>query len=317
MAGILPAPVLAWLRCFHAAARQHSFTRAASELNITQGAVSQQVKQLEQWLGWPLFLRTPRGLVPTPEGARLATAACQAFDALGDVVAQLRQSPHRRALVLSCAPSFAMTWLTPRLGRFFRAHMDIDLHIQGDLGVLDAPRMHRARIDAAIRFDPGYEGGLHACEFLQEWLLPVASPAYLEAHPQLRSIAGLRADMLLHDSVPWDGAGEYDEWRDWLRQAEVSLPDISPGQRFNLSQLAINAALAGQGVALGRTALVLEDILAGRLVDLFGMPIRSAAHYRFVHADGQPEAKALESWLVDEGRIFAEQRYRGLGIATA
>ncbi|HEY9132422.1 MAG TPA: LysR family transcriptional regulator [Dyella sp.] len=314
---MLSAPVLAWLRCFHVAARQRSFTRAAGELHITQGAVSQQVKQLERWLGWPLFLRTPRGLVLTPEGTRLAVAACQAFETLGDVVAQLRQPVHRRALVLSCAPSFAMTWLTPRLGGFFRAHKDIDLHIQGDLGVLDVPRMHRARIDVAIRFDTGYAGSLHSCEFLQEWLLPVASPEYLAAHPRLRSIEGLRADMLLHDSVPWDGAGEYDEWHDWLRHAGVSLPDVSPGQRFNLSQLAVNAALAGQGVALGRTALVLEDVLAGRLVDLFGMPVRSSAGYRFVYLPGQPEAKALESWLVDEGRIFADRRCRALGIVTA
>src|SRR5574337_2236885 len=117
--------LLAWLSCFEAAARHGSFPRAAAELCSTQGAVSQQVKQLETWLGRPLFVRTPRTLMPTPEGKWLAVVLRESFGAIEDALSQMRLVGDAPVATLSCSPSFAMQWLTPRLGEFFREHPDV------------------------------------------------------------------------------------------------------------------------------------------------------------------------------------------------
>lgn len=315
MANTLSASLLGWLRCFEAAARHCNFTQAAAELCVTQGAVSQQVKQLEQWLDRPLFLRTPRALVLTPEGERLRFVLRESFQAIEGTLTQLRRPRDKQPIALSCSPSFAMVWLTPRLGGFFRQHPDIGLRVYGEFHALDRSRMMRDGIEAAVRFDPGGYPDLKAHQFLEEWLIPVASPAYVEAHPELRAPDGLRGSMLLHDVTPWDGAGEFDEWQCWLRHAGVDLRDASDGQRFNLSQLAINAALAGQGVAMGRSALILEDLESGRLVDLWGIHAPSHASYHFVCAHGQTAQVAeVEAWLVAEGAAFDAARRRVLGI---
>lgn len=315
MTNSLSASVLGWLRCFEAAARRCNFTQAAAELCVTQGAVSQQVKQLEQWLGRPLFLRTPRALVLTPEGERLRLVLRESFQAIESTLTQLRKPWDKQPIALSCSPSFAMVWLTPRLGNFLRQHPDIGLRVYGEFHALDRSRMMRDGTEAAVRFDPGGYGDLKARLFLKEWLIPVASPAYLAAHPGLRSPDGLRARMLLHDASPWDGAGELDEWKCWLRHAGVTLPDVSDGQRFNLSQLAVNAALCGQGVAIGRSALVLEEIESGRLVDLWGIHAPSEASYHFVCAHGQtPQVAEVEAWLAAEGAAFDDARRRVLGV---
>ncbi len=309
---------MVWLRSFEAAARHASFTRAAAELCVTQGAVSQQVKQLETALGRALFLRGARALALTPEGERLQAVVHDAFRAIDATLAQLRRPGDApRTVVLSCSPSFAMGWLTPRLGDFFREHPGIDLKVQGEFHGLDQARMAREGIDAAVRFDLGRYGSLPARRILDEWLLPVASPAFLAAHPRLRTPADLRPAWLLHDASPWDGAGEFEEWRFWLDRAGADLPDLSAGRRFNLSQLALAAAASGQGIALGRAALVLDDLAAGRLVDLFGLRVASAASYFLVTpavpsassdtAEGGPVA-AVAAWLQRQGAAFAAAR---------
>lgn len=316
MARVLSSSVLGWLRCFEAAARHCNFTQAADELCVTQGAVSQQVKHLEQWLGRPLFLRTPRALVLTPEGERLRFVLRESFEAIEGTLSQLRRRGESGPVSLSCSPSFAMRWLTPRMGDFFRDHPDIGLRVYGEFHALDRTRMVRDGIEAAVRFDPGAYSDVHARLFLDEWLLPVASPSFVAAHPEIRTPADLRGAHLLHDVSPWDGAGEFEEWRAWLAQAGATVPDLEQGQRFNLSQLAVGAALAGQGIAMGRTALVLEDLAAGRLVDLFGLALPSDAAYYFVSAHGQsPQVAKIEAWLVAEGARFHAERAAWLGNA--
>lgn len=282
MTTTLSSSLLAWLRCFEAAARHHSFTRAAEELCVTQGAVSQQVKQLEQWLGRPLFVRTPRALTPTPEGERLRLVLRESFEAIAGALSQLRRRGEAGPVSLSCSPSFAMRWLTPRMGSFFRDHADIGLRVQGEFQALDRGRMLREGIDAAVRFDPGAYRDVHARRFLDEWLLPVASPAFVAAHPELRCPADLRGELLLHDASPWDGAGEFDEWGAWLEagrrhgagpDAWPALQPVAAGDR---------RGAGGAGCRDGRTALVLEDLEEGRLVDLFGLHLPSqAAYYSF------------------------------------
>jgi DNA-binding transcriptional LysR family regulator len=305
----LSSSLLAWLRCFDAAARHGSFTRAAEELCITQGAVSQQVKQLEEWLKRPLFLRSPRALVLTPEGKWLGMVLRESFEAIEITLGQLRKRDQRGPITLSCSPSFAMRWLTPRLSDFFQQHPDVGLRVYGEFHALDRTRMVRDGVEAAVRFDPGGYSDLKMTQFLDEWLLPVASPAFVAAHPEIRAPGDLRAAMLLHDASPWDGADEFAEWRRWLEHAGVTLPDLREGQHFNLSQLAISAALAGQGIAMGRSALVLDDIQAGRLIDLFGICVPSNAAYSFVSTyDHSPQSALVEAWLVKEGARFRALR---------
>lgn len=295
-----------------------SFTKAAAELCVTQGAVSQQVKQLEGWLQRPLFLRSPRALVLTPEGQWLASVLRESFQAIEGTLAQLRVKPSAGPLALSCAPSFAMGWLTPRLGDFYRSHPEIGLRVIGEFHALDRDRMARDEVAAALRYDLGQYQDLLATEILDEWLLPVASPAFLAANPQLRSPADLRPELLLHDSSAWAGAGPYEEWEHWLRHAGVRLEGFEQGHHFNLSQLAQGAALAGQGIAMGRAALVLEELVAGRLVAPFGLPLRSRAAYHFVSPmQRTARTEAVLSWLAAQAAQFRVQRDEVLQAVVA
>ena len=278
----LSPSLLAWLRSFDAAARHGSFTKAAAELCITQGAVSQQVKQLEDWLRRPLFLRTPRALVPTPEGKWLAVVLRESFDAIESTLAQMRQPAEAATATLSCSPSFAMSWLTPRLGDFFRQHPHTGLRVFGEFHTLDRTRMVRDGVEAAVRFDLGGYRDLNATVFLDEWLIPVASPEFLARHSPITTPEDLHGDWLLHDGSAWDGADTYEEWQHWFAQRGATPPPWAGGQQFNLSQLALGAALAGQGIAMGRAALVLQDVKAGRLVPLLGRSVPSRAAYSFV-----------------------------------
>jgi len=305
----LSPSLLAWLRCFDAAARHGSFTRAAAELCITQGAVSQQVKQLEQWLGRPLFLRTPRALLATPEGQWLAVVLRESFEAIEGTLTQMRRPGETPVATLSCSPSFAMQWLTPRMGEFFRMHPDIGLRVFGEFHRLDRTRMVQGGIEAAVRFDLGGYTDLQATQFLDEWLLPVASPGFMAAHPGLQDPAQLQGDWLLHDSTAWEGAGAHEEWAHWLSGVGAPLPTWGGGPQFNLSQLALSAALAGRGIAMGRAALVLEDLTAGRLVPVFPHCVQSRAAYSFVTLPRPDPAMArVGEWLVQEGQRFAAQR---------
>ncbi|MBS0450015.1 MAG: LysR family transcriptional regulator [Proteobacteria bacterium] len=300
---------MVWLRSFDAAARHANFTHAAAELCVTQGAVSQQVKQLEAALHRPLFVRNGRTLALTPAGERLYAVVNDAFRSIDATLAQLRRTLDPQVVVLSCSPSFAMGWLTPRLGSFFREHPEIDLKVHGEFQGLDRARLLHASIDAAVRFDLGNYGDLEARKFLDEWLLPVASPSFVAAHPELRDPSDLRPEWLLHDTSPWDGADEFEEWEFWLEQADVHLPDLFLGHQFNLSQLAQAAAVAGQGVAMGRAALVLDDLIAGRLVDLFGMRMASKASYFFVTPiETNATVALIEHWLQVEAQAFLKAR---------
>lgn len=325
MASTLNPSLLSWLRCFDAAARARSFTQAAATLCVTQGAVSQQVKQLEQWLRRPLFLRSPRALVLTPEGLHLHGVLRESFDALEAALLQLRAPAAGAPLTLSCAPSFAMGWLTPRLGDFFRQHPGVELRVVGEFEVLDRARMAQRGLAAAVRYDRGDYADLQDHRFLDEWLLPVASPAWLAAHGGAPTLARLSPEQLLHDDQAWAGADPHEEWQQWLRAAlPAGVPsplaqNLHLGRHFNLTQLALAAALAGQGVAMGRAALVVDDLAAGRLVAPFRLgqgqtALRGQAAYRLVApVDAGDAVHAVRTWLGGQAQVFVRQRDATLG----
>jgi DNA-binding transcriptional LysR family regulator len=305
----LSPSLLAWLRCFDAAARCGSFTRAAALLHVSQGAVSQQVKKLEEWVGRPLLLRTAEGLVLTPEGERLQPVTRQALGSLEVAVHQLRAGGAEAPLNLSCSPSFAMLWLTLRLGDFHRTHPELALRVVGEFGRIDRERMARDGIAGAVRFEPP-QAGAEGVPLFDEWLVPVATPAFVAAHPEVQDAHALEPRHLLHAADPSEEGQPTDEWARWLAHAGTAMPaaQLRQGTQFNLSQLAVQAALGGQGIAMGLVALVLGYLLQGRLVAPLRLRVPAGSAYRFLVSPSHPQAAVVRAWLLEQAGRFGQQR---------
>lgn len=273
----LPWPAL---RAFEAASRHGSFKDAARELGLTPTAISHQVKRLETHLGLALFLRLHRALQLTPAGEVLAKEAQDAFLRLEQTLDTLRlqgRAAGPASLTVSVVPSFATKWLAPRLHGFQAAHPRIGLRIAADETLVD---LRRDRVvDVALRYGPGpYGAGLHAERLWQAGkIVAVAAPA-LARDKALRTPAGLARQMLIRTASPAaragaKQAGSHADWPAWLAAAGVPLDKAMrqalDGPVFSASQLAIEAAMAGRGIALAPAVLVDRDIAAGRLVRLF------------------------------------------------
>ncbi len=288
-------PPLNALRAFEAAARHLSFTKAAEELNVTQAAISHQVKALEQHLGLKLFRRLNRALLLTEQGQVCLGTAREAFDRIAETAERLRSNDARGTLTVSLLPSFAAKWLVPRLGRFRQAHPDIDVRVAPDERLVD---FARDDVDVGIRYGDGRYPGLHTVRLLEEEVFPVCSPALgTEGHP-LRTPADLAHHTLLHDEG-------HDGWRTWLLAA--SLPEIEPtrGPIFTDSSNLVQAAVEGQGVALARGALAAADLAAERLTRPFALSLPAAYAYYIVCPKATadtPKVKAFTTWLLDEAQ---------------
>ena len=286
-------PPLNALRAFEAAARHLSFTRAAEELNVTQAAVSHQVKALEEHLGRKLFRRLNRALLLTEEGQVCLGTAREAFDRIAATAERLRASDARGTLTVSLLPSFAAKWLVPRLGRFRLAHPDIDVRVAPDERLVD---FARDDVDLGIRYGDGRYPGLYTVRLLEEEVFPVCSPNLeTEDHP-IRAPADLARHTLLHDEG-------HDGWRTWLLAA--GLPDIDPtrGPIFTDSSNLVQAAVEGQGVALARGALAAADLAAERLTRPFALSLHAAYAYYIVCPKATaetPKVKAFSTWLLAE-----------------
>lgn len=292
----LTSPTLASLRFFAAAARHLSFKRAAIELHVTQGAVSQQIKHLEQALGCALFHRLPRQIALTDEGRRFASVVERA---LADITQEAQAIAAARAPVeirLRTGPSFALRWLVPRLGTFFARHPGIRLFVTGAYGYLDPA--HRD-FDLAIEMSRDKFPSLRTEVLMEETLAPVCSPEYLRRHAFLKRPRDLVRCTLLHDGHAWVGAPEDAEWRHWLDAVGGKDIDSTQGQFFSLANMAIEAALAHQGIAMGRGALVRDLLEAGRLVMPFRQRVPSPRRYCLVYPAelaGRPHMKAVIAW---------------------
>jgi len=276
-------PPLNALRAFEAAARHMNFSRAADELAVTPGAVSQQIQNLEDYIGGPLFKRTPKGLLLTDAAQTALPALREAFDRLAEAASLLTAVEEGRRLTVSVAPSFAAKWLMPRLGRFEAAHPEIEVWVNTGLELVD---FASGEIDLAIRYGSGRYPGLEVTHLLSETVSPVASPALLEQHP-LAKLADLGDLTLLHDGSP-DADESCPDWAMWLAARGVKGVDGSRGPRFNQSSLVIEAAVNGRGVALAKQTLAQADIDAGRLVQ----PFEDATAVDFAYFIVHPKAKA-------------------------
>lgn len=293
-------PPLDLVRGFEAAARRLSFTLAAQELFVTQSAVSRQVQALEEFLGVKLFERRHKALALTPEGQAYHRAAEAALGQLRAATQRLRESTRGHVLTVTTTVSFASLWLVPRLAQFRRRHPGIDVRIAATHEVLD---MAREGIDLAVRDLAEGREPPGSVRLVGEAMCPVASPAYLaDAKEPLESPADLRRHVVLYLHDP-QGRWPWMTWAAWLEANGVT--DFVPGGTHTFDQYdqVINAALHGQGVALGRLSILESHLRDGRLVPLFGKrtQVPRALHAIFAPGAGErPEAQAFVAWLRSE-----------------
>lgn len=306
----LNSAALTALRFFEAAARLESFTRAATELGITQGAVSQHIKCLEDRLGCKLFFRLPGQIKLTDDGKKFAEVVARVLRELEEA-ADVLMAPRKSKINvrLRAGPSFALRWLVPRLGGLHARHPNIKLHVIGEYGYFDP--VHRD-FDLAVEFLQAPLQGLHSEFLMDEYLAPVCSPEYLAKNNFLKTPAELARCTLLHDGDAWEeDASEDAEWRYWLRETGVLDVDSSEGQFFTLANMAIEAAVAHQGIAMGRLSLVEELLAAKRLITPFAQRIKSPTSYRLVYPSelaGRPGVTDVANWLREEASDVRAER---------
>lgn len=292
-------PPLHTLRAFEAAARYLSFTRAAQDLNVTQAAVSHQIKALETFFGVKLFRRFTRRLALTGQGKLLLPVVTDVLDRLAAVTERIADPAADRLLTVSVTPSFGGKWLVRRLGRFRQQHPDIDLRLHNSLEPAD---FAREDVDIAVRWGRGNWFGLEV-EFLKgEVVAPVCSPALREGPDPLHTPEDLKHHTLLHDY-------DYDDWTKWLRAVGVTDVDPRRGPIMDETNVVIQAALEGQGVALGDLSLLAEDLRAGRLVRPFDISLETDYGYYIVYPRGAleaPKVRAFRDFLLAEAAAEAE-----------
>ena len=286
-------PSLNALKAFEAAARHESFTRAAAELNVTQGAVSHQVKALEAELGLKLFNRQPQRLVISEVGRDYLVVVRDAFDRIAAGTDHLLQRQNAGVLTVSTSPNFASKWLVHRLGRFAELHPTIDLRVSATLHHVD---FAREDVDVAVRHGEGTAPGLHITRLYTEELVPVCSPGLLRGRHPLRKPADLVHHTLLH-------LDHRQDWSKWLDAASVTGADLSRGPVLNQASMCIDAAVDGQGVALARTGLAAWDLIAGRLVRPFSLALPVPYAYWIVCPKATaklPKIVTFRDWLLAE-----------------
>ncbi|AVS63838.1 LysR family transcriptional regulator [Paracidovorax avenae] len=281
-------PPLASVRFFEAAARHLSVRAAAAELHVTPGAVSQQVRRLEDFLGCALFERLPRGLALTPAGRDYLAACAEALALVGHATARLQALGQRRVVRLSCTAGFAVQWLVPRLEDFSRVAPDVDVHVSTTDRVVD---LASEDIHFAVRHGLGVAPGLQAEVLVADDLVPVCSPRLIAPRrvPRMTDITGAR---LLHD-------GHRGDWRLWC-EANGALVDCSQGVVFTHSNGTIEAALAGRGFALARQGFVAGEIAARTLVAVRSAALATPLAYRLVYRPEvlvDPALRSFRDWI--------------------
>ncbi|MRW94064.1 LysR family transcriptional regulator [Duganella sp. FT80W] len=286
-------PPLNSLRFFEAAARLGSFVKAGEELHLTHGAVSRQIRMLEESLGVALFERRNRGVFLTPQGDQLLAAVQYAFGHLNTAVEALRKPAHHQPLVVSCEPTISMKWLIPRLPDFHRRHPDVQLHIFASGGPV---AFQRDGVDVALRRnDFQWQAGVHAEKVCDEWIGPVCAPSLLK-----RRQLDLSTQKLLHTS------SRKNAWAAW--RGATGMPAAHNGaQTYEHFYLTLQAAGAGLGVAIGSVFMVEEELANGRLAAPLGF-VRDGSEYCLLSLqpfEADPRRAAFLHWLRQQMRYGA------------
>ncbi|MFI3245213.1 MAG: transcriptional regulator GcvA [Ferrimonas sp.] len=295
-------PPLNALKAFEAAARNLSFTRAAEELFVTQAAISHQIKALEAHLGLKLFRRRNRSLLLTEEGQSYFLDIKDLFTQLADATERLLARSATGALTVSMTPSFAIQSLVPKLARFAEAHPEIDVRIKAVDREEDSLTED---VDVAIYFGRGNWPGLRADKLRSESFVPLCSPQLLQGKKPLRHALDLEQHTLLHDL-------NRHNWKAWSKRHTQGQLNVNSGPIFSHSSLVLQAAIHGQGVALGSSVLARPEVESGRLVCPLNMVLPSKSAYYLVCHENQEELgkiQAFRDWLL---QIFAEDAHSDL-----
>jgi len=297
-------PSLQTLRAFEAAGRLKSYSRAADELGLTHGAVSHRIRELEQRLGVTLFKRTGNSMQLTEAGQKLDAQVRQGLSLLEQAFASPVQAKSRKHIVVSSVPSLASTWLFARLAEYRAEHPEVDFELRVSERVSD---YKKEGIDLGVRLGAGGWAGMHAVKLFDEALTPVCTPEYRD-RLNLRAPADLERATLFRN--PWT------PWARWFRAAGLDRPEPERGPMFDDGPLLLRAALQGDGVALGRQWLAVDELRAGRLVAPFDIAVRDDFAYWIVWPTGRSlgtEADRFRAWL--QARAAAEDAPCPLNIA--
>lgn len=282
-------PPLAALKAFEAAARLGSFSRAAEESYVTHGAVSHQVKALEEMVGVPLFARNGRRVALTAEGKALADRVRAALRDIADAIESAGRRDRGNQLTVSMLPSFAARWLMPRLGRFMEKHPDIAVNVHASLALAN---FTRDGVDMAVRFGRGGWPNVEAEKLMDDERFPVASPRLNRGKLPLRPADLAKFRLLSTDDEPWTP---------WFRAAGVKLPEPH-GPIFNDAAMMVQAAVDGGGIAYARKSITQGDLAAGNLVRVFDIALKAEGSYYLVYPPGKLPGKVLafRDWLFAE-----------------
>src|SRR6516162_5928250 len=299
-------PPLNALKAFEAVARSNSVTRAAEELSVTQGAVSQQVKALEATLGVKLFNRERQRLVITEAGRDYQTVVRNAFDQIAVGTERLMQRQNAGVLTVSTSLDFAAKWLVHRLARFAAAHPGIDLRVSGTMHTVD---FAHEDIDVSVRHGDGNWPGLDATRLCAEQIFAICSPKLLAGRNRLQR----PADVLKWPLVRLEDQSK--AWKRWFALAGVVAPEQLPGPVLNRASMLIDAAIDGQGIALARTTLAAWDLTSGRIVRPFDLSWRPAGTYWIISPKAtakSPKIATFREWLLAEAEDDARRLAAGM-----
>jgi LysR family glycine cleavage system transcriptional activator len=289
-------PAMRTLRIFEAAARHLNYTRAAAELHLTHGAISHQIKALETELGTPLFARDGKRTKLTDAGLQLADGVRESLDALAAVITRVRERSAGHIFTLSVLPSFAAGWLVARLGDFLAQHPGIELTLQSTSGLAD---FRSDGVDAAIRYGAGRWPDLACEKLLDDEVFPVASPAFVRQHRLSRPEQLLQLPLV---------RSTWQSWQRWFAAAGLNAAEAQAGPTYSDAELTYQAAIRGQGVALGRSSLVTERIEQGLLMEPFTLRVPSPNAYYLVYPEASLKKAAFvhfRGWLLHQLAIAA------------
>ncbi|MGB2740716.1 MAG: LysR substrate-binding domain-containing protein [Cognaticolwellia sp.] len=297
----LKGNIFSGLVTFEVAARLGSFTKTASQLHITTGAISQQINLLESQLSLKLFERHSRGISLTEDGKQLYQVVQHNFADIENVIDELRQgqSPDGE-IKLKLTPSFAYKWLIPRLEKFYNLYPNISIQTYAEGALVDH---HNSNFDLAIDYGKSPYTNQDAQLLMSEQLIPVMSPSYFQRFDWQDNSAKNQQQIwqsvtLLHDAMPWRNAKKHAEWQYWFEQMHIKA-ESNQGHFFNRTDMAMAAAEAGLGIALARYALVEEDFKQGRLTSPF-QPINANTGYYIIQHRSSSVIECFKAWLLTQ-----------------
>jgi len=291
-------PNFSALRAFEAAARHENFSRAAEELHLTHGAISHQVRGLEEELGRPLFVRHGRQVKITNDGLKFAQFLGKAFADIATATDAMRAASISQRLTITSIPSFAARWLAPRLGRFIELYPDIEVVLQSSGALQD---LAREGVDVGIRFGRGHYPGMVVLRLMGDVYYPVVSPHYRGGQ-----LPAVPADLARHTLLR-----SVEHWTPWFNAAGLDMPEPAGGLLFEDLSMLIRSAADGNGVALVRHVVAMQEIASGQLLRLFDIASPSTDEYYFVtppNAASKPQVQAFRDWLLEEIAAFQRQQ---------